>query len=118
MTGHFNWSQMEFIQEVATSVKWRIEEMVERGEDFDAAKARAIYQAQKAWKHLPGDTVHAILTVCWSISLADLSPRTRRVMKANYLALIEKHRGYRAGWIERLLYRMTGMVFSVSRAPP
>lgn len=107
----FSWSERRFIQEIATSVKWAIEIDVEAGKAFGQAKVDRIKQAEATWTHLTPYMRQAVSNVCWSIAPADLSRRTHRAVKARMLAEIEWHRGYKAGAIERLLFRVSGHVF-------
>jgi hypothetical protein len=100
---------VEFIRQVATSVLWQIEDQMDSGLTFDEAKRRAIARAEPAWKHLT--TAADIRTVCWSIAPTDLSKAARQRSFERCLADIERNRDRKAGRIEKLLYRITGLVW-------
>lgn len=107
----FSFAEQEFIADVATALKWKVEEDVEAGKPFDQARAARIKQAEVAWTGLTPDMAQAVRGVCWSIDLPDLSPRTHRAVKDRVRTLIEAHRGRPLGRIERALYNLTGMTF-------
>lgn len=109
----FAWSERQFILDVATAVKWAMEAKIESGVPFAQAKVDCIKKAEPTWKHLDRDTRQAILNVVWSIAPPDLSKRTHKAVKDRMLTDIEKHRGWKAGPIERVWFALTGMVFRV-----
>lgn len=107
----FSHSELEFISDMATAVKWSIEILMENGTPFDQAKAARIKEAEVAWKGLTPDMQQAVRSVAWSISPGDLSKRTHLALKDQLRQAIEKDRGKPLGWVERAFFNATGMTW-------
>lgn len=111
MTRRFSHTQLDLIREIATATKWAIEIDMEAGKPFEQAKRDRIKQAEIAWKGLTPDMAQAVRNVCWSIAPIDLSRRTHRAVKDQLRQSIEEARGKPLNWMDRLLFRLTGMVW-------
>lgn len=111
MTRRFNFAELELIQECVTATKWAIEISMEAGASFEQAKADRIKQAEAAWRGLTPDMAQAVRNVAWSLELCDLSKRTLRAVSDRARASIEKSRGYPFGLVDRLLWRLFGIVW-------
>lgn len=109
----FSWSERQFIADMATAVKWRIEQMVEAGASLEQAKRDAIKQAEPSWRGLTPEIRQAVKNVCWSISGADLSKRTHRAVKDRARRDMEKLKGKPLGLVDRFLWRCFGVVWRV-----
>lgn len=113
MSPGFTWSEREFIADVATAVKWHLEILIENGMPFEEAKRQAIAAAEVGWKGLRPDMREAARAVSWSISPADLSPRTIRAVKDRIRKAIEDKKGKPLGWFDRFLWRWFGVVWTI-----
>lgn len=104
--------QVELVHNAAIACMIGIENKVAAGMTFDAAKAAVIRQAAPSWKGFTPDVAEGIRRVVSSYTYSDMSLAIHRKHADDFLASIEKRRGYRAGWMERALYRLTGLVWA------
>lgn len=104
-------TELHFVRDAAAAVLWRIEDMVEAGATFAEAKKAAIAQAKPSWRWFPEHVAQGIEAVAESLQPGDMSRRTRRIAEDRSLQAIEEGRGRPAGYMERLLYRLTGYVY-------
>lgn len=103
--------EVELVHDTATACLWAIEDKVVGGMAFDAAKAAVIKQALPAWKGFGPGVAEGVRRVVGSYTYADMDRRIHRKHRDDFLAGIEKARGKKAGRIERLLYRATGLTW-------
>lgn len=88
-----------------------VADLMRRGKSFDEAKAIIIKRADSAYKFSRPELYEGYRRCVADVRFSDMPKDIFRRIEDDFLASIEKRRGYKAGKIERWFYRFTGMVF-------
>ena len=103
--------QVELVHKAAEAVRWRISDLVHGGMSFEDAKAAAIKQARPSWRGFSPEVAEGVRRVTASYRLGDVERSVKKHLHVRTLVEIETMRGRKAGRIERLLYRVSGLTF-------
>lgn len=90
-----------------------VADLVRRGKPFHEAKAIIVKRADEVYKFSRPELYEGYRRCVRDVQFADMPRDIMQRIEDDFLASIERRRGYKAGWLERLLYRCTGMVWSV-----
>lgn len=108
---NLNRDEIQFIHDAATSVMWSMEDLVYSGHSFRSAKKTAFDRSRPMWKHIEPHVRDAIECVVDDIAISDLSAGARKKLSLREREVIESLRGYKMGWLEGLVHRVTGYSF-------
>src|SRR5690606_34580716 len=87
------------------------------GKSFTDAKKEVFARAKSVHKFSRPELYAGILACVENVQFSDLPEDIIRMIEDDFLASIERRRGYKAGPIERAFYRLTGHVFRVDPKP-
>lgn len=88
-----------------------VADLVRKGKSFDAAKAEIVRRARSVYKHSRPELYQGYIRCVSDVRFSDMPADIIESMQSGFLASIETARGYKAGRVERLLYRLTGLTF-------
>ena len=85
--------------------------LMRQGKTFADAKAEIVKRARSVYKFSRPELYEGYLRCVSDVQFSDMPRDIFRKIEDDFLASIEKRRGYSAGSIERWWYRLTGMAF-------
>lgn len=103
-------AQVEYCRIYGSAAVIEIGNRMLNGDTFYDAKSFVSKEIMK-YQSVDAETRNCLRNLLNSIQPVDLSREVKTYLRESTLADIEKFRGKKAGWIERLFYRLTGYVF-------
>jgi hypothetical protein len=103
--------QVQHITAIVNTMKHRIEERMLAGDTFDEAKAKVLKASAHHWKGVAKNVAEGTKAVAYSLTYQDLRREIHDRDKTLQLMMHEISRGRKAGRIETLFFKMTGLTF-------
>lgn len=103
--------QVQLVTDTVNAIKHRIEDRMLAGEPFKDAKATVMQDMIPVWAGLAKNVAVAAKAVAHTLTYQDLRREIHDRDKAIQLMMHEISRGRKAGRIETLFFRMTGLTF-------
>lgn len=88
-----------------------IAHLMRQGKSFDVAKAEIVKRARSVYKHSRPELYQGYIRCVSDVRFSDMPADIFRKIEIDFLTSIEMRRGYKAGLLERVLYRITGLVW-------
>lgn len=87
--------------------------LMRQGKSFPDAKAAVVRRARSAYKFSRPELNRGYMLMVNDVQFSDMPRDIFRKIEDDFLASIEKRRGYKVKGLELLMYRWFGMVWSV-----
>lgn len=87
--------------------------LMRKGKTFPDAKKEIMAKARQVYRHNRPELYQGCLACVSDVRFSDMPADITRKIDNDFLAGIERRRGYKAGPFERAFYDLTGLVFRV-----
>jgi hypothetical protein len=88
-----------------------VAQLMRQGKTFPEAKAEIERRAGSVYRFRRPEHYQGTMALVRDVQFGDMPPDIVGKVEKNFLAMIEKARGYEAGWIERAWFKLSGHTF-------